>query len=92
MGTISTVVLIQHRTELQLSYDTVYVLYGFLTVTVKGTVVAGMVTVMEVSTHGTPVIHPDYGACGGFVFGSVPGKVLVTTIGSMHGSESKMFD
>ena len=51
-------VLIQHHTELRLSFDTVYVLYSFLTITVKGTVFAGMVTVMEVSTHGIPVIHP----------------------------------
>jgi len=43
-------VLIQQHTELWLLFDTIYVLYGFLTITVKGTVFAGMVTVMEVST------------------------------------------
>jgi len=52
-------VVIQYHTGLQVSYDTIYVLYGFLTVTVEGTVCAVMVMVMEVGTHSIPVINPS---------------------------------
>jgi len=52
-------VVIQHHTGLRVSYDTVYVLYSFLTITVEGTVCAVTVTVTEVGTHSIPVINPN---------------------------------
>ena len=38
-----------------------YVLYGFLTIAVEGTVCAVTVTVRKVGTHGIPMINPSWG-------------------------------
>jgi hypothetical protein len=63
-GTDSTAVLhttmglVQHCTVVWLKYNTVYVLYGFIPVTVEVTVFTGTVTIMEIGTHGIPVVNP----------------------------------
>jgi hypothetical protein len=46
--------LVQHHTVVLLRYNTIYVLYRFIPVTVKVTVITGTVMVIEFGTCGRP--------------------------------------
>lgn len=60
MDTANTMVILQYYTMLQYVYNTIYVLYGFIPIIIKGMVFAGIGMVMKVDTHSISMINLNH--------------------------------